>query len=398
MKANPGGHVTGEAILGRETEIGIIWKTLERQSVVLTAERRVGKTCVLRKMKGHPQNGWIPLMCFVEECGHPIECVQMIYDEAHLMEAQSNKGVWLGRIRSAYQAVAGTEIAGWKMPPIMSDWKRLLKNLIEDVAQNTGNRILVMLDEFPLMISKIAYNKKDAGPVIAMDFLDTLRGIRQKFEPSNQIRFVFSGSIGLHLVLEGLGRRHEYKSNPKSDMFTYVLGGMCKADVQLMCRKYLDEEGIHRNRPSEFEERMLALTDGLPLYIQHVCSHFQESGRTEVSPDDIEPAVRELVDTRTIEGFVYAAQRIENYYKKLHLENMAKCILRMLSRKTGYVREKDIIDHVSSQMTVEHGDTVLSVLELLLDDNYLIRETSTDERRYRFRYNIMRQWWEINKG
>ena len=37
-------------------------------------------------------------------------------------------------------------------------------------------------------------------------------------------------------------------------------------------------------------------------------------------------------------------------------------------------------------------------LELLQHDNYLVRDTSTGERRYRFRYGIMRRWWQINKG
>ena len=55
-------------------------------------------------------------------------------------------------------------------------------------------------------------------------------------------------------------------------------------------------------------------------------------------------------------------------------------------------------DYVRSQMTVEYDDEVLTALELLLDDNYIVRDTSTSERRYRFRYGIMRRWWHINKG
>ena len=61
MKPNPGGIITGEAIIDREKEITSIWKTLENQSVVLTAERRVGKTSVLRKLEENPKNGWIPM-------------------------------------------------------------------------------------------------------------------------------------------------------------------------------------------------------------------------------------------------------------------------------------------------------------------------------------------------
>ncbi len=257
---------------------------------------------------------------------------------------------------------------------------------------------MVMLDEFPLMISKMMINMKEAGPVVAMDFLDTLRAVRQKFEPTNQIRFVLSGSIGLHLILETLRANHEYKSNPKSDMATYVLGGMREADVQSMCRMYLDDEGIERKQPAEFDQRMMLATDGLPLYIQYVCSHLQESGRKQVSPDDIDRAVRQMLDDRTIEGFLYAANRIENYYARLRLDHLARCILKMLCHETAYVSEKTIVDHVRTQVLVELDETVLSTLELLLDDNYLIRDTSTGQRYYRFRYDIMRRWWQINRG
>lgn len=160
MKANPGGTVTGEAIIGREKEIADIWKRLEKRSVVLTAERRVGKTCVLRKMSEKPKNRWLPLFCWVESDRHPIDCVGKIFSEANRLEARSDKGIWLGRIRSAYKTLAGTEISGWKLPQLQTDWKSLLDTLFADISENTGNRILIVIDEFPMMISNII---KDHG-------------------------------------------------------------------------------------------------------------------------------------------------------------------------------------------------------------------------------------------
>jgi hypothetical protein len=52
MKPNPGGTLTGEAILNREKEIESIWRALQNQSVVVTSGGRVGKTSILRKMEG----------------------------------------------------------------------------------------------------------------------------------------------------------------------------------------------------------------------------------------------------------------------------------------------------------------------------------------------------------
>jgi hypothetical protein len=101
MKANPGGTLTGNAIIGREAELKGLWSKLQRRSVVLSAERRVGKTSLLRKMSDHPPGGWIPLLVFVESARHPIDCVAAMYDKASEAQIRSSKGVWLKRVRTA---------------------------------------------------------------------------------------------------------------------------------------------------------------------------------------------------------------------------------------------------------------------------------------------------------
>ncbi len=397
MKANPGGPIEGEAIIGRDVEISEIWELLEKRSVILTAERRVGKTCILRKMAENPQNGWIPLLIWVEDVRHPTDCVEKIYAEASRLDVQSEKGKWLHRVGSTYKTLVGAEIKGWKLPPLRDDWKRLLSNLIEDIADNTGNQILVMLDEFPMMVSNIC-DAPEGGAQLAMEFLDALRAARQKFEPTNQIRFVLSGSIGLHLIVENLKANHNYKGNPTNDMSPKVLAGMREADVTLMCRKYLDEERIERRDPDEFDRRMFLSTDGLPLYVQYVCERFQNDRRAEVFPDDIDRELREMMNSQDVEWFSNAADRIDSYYATLGVNRQAASVLKLLSHEESLIAERDIIHHIRSQMDVEYDDVVLSTLELLLRDNYLLRDTSTGERRYRFRYGIMRRWWAINKG
>jgi len=144
MKANPGGTLTGGAILGRETEIAAVWQVLEKRSCILSAERRVGKTSILRKMAERPQNGWIPVFCLVESERHPISCVEKIYEEASRSKIQSQQAALFYRMKSLYKSIAGTEITGWKLPSIKDDWKRLLNALVQDVVENTNNRVLMM--------------------------------------------------------------------------------------------------------------------------------------------------------------------------------------------------------------------------------------------------------------
>jgi len=395
MKANPGGPVEGAAILGRGEEITAFWRKLEVCSVLLTAERRVGKTSVLRKMAECPRNGWLPILCWVESARHPIDCVERIYSEADQLRARSPSGVWLSRIKSAYKTLANAEFAGWKLPGIQSNWKTLLRALLEDIATSTDNRIVIMLDEFPLMVANII---DDHGASIGMEFLDTLREVRQRFEPSGKVRFILSGSVGLHLIVQHLKGEHGYKNNPTNNMALMPLTGMTEGDTELMCQAYLDDERITRKVPAEFSARMFQLTDGLPIYIQHVCERFQDGAKAEVCPDDIDRVLRDMMDSREIEWFRDSAQRIESYYARLRADQLAFCILRMLCRQEDFVSEKEIVDFVRSQLILEQDHPVLTTLDLLWQDNYVVRDSSLGQRRYRFRYGIMRRWWLINKG
>jgi len=387
--------VTGEAIIGREEEIADLWFKLKTRSVVLSAERRVGKTSILRKMLEHPQANWTRLLVYVESARHPIECVEAIYGEADRLDIRSSKAVWLSNIKAAYSKLAEGQLAGWKLPQVSSNWKAMLKTLIADLAEHGADPVLIMIDEFPLLVSNVADNH---GPNLAMEFLDTMREVRQTYEATGKIRFLFSGSIGLHLVLQHLKASHGYKGSPTNDMALKVLGGMSREDTELMCQRYLDEENILRFPPAAFSDRMYQCTDGLPLYIQYVCDRFQSSGKVGVTPDEIDAVLRDMLDSRELEWFRNAAQRIDTYYARLGASERAFAILAYLSSSADFVSEQPILDHLRSQMVIEHDRSVLDTLELLLDDNYLIRDTSAGERRYRFRYVLMRDWWRINRA
>jgi len=55
MKANPGGQIAIEDVVGRDQLIQTLWDTLEGTSVIMTAERRIGKTSIIRKMNAQPR-------------------------------------------------------------------------------------------------------------------------------------------------------------------------------------------------------------------------------------------------------------------------------------------------------------------------------------------------------
>ena len=50
MKANPGGQLAPSQVIGRDELIARLWRILERQGLVMSAERRIGKTSLMKKM------------------------------------------------------------------------------------------------------------------------------------------------------------------------------------------------------------------------------------------------------------------------------------------------------------------------------------------------------------
>ena len=122
MKPNPGGIITGEAIIDRNTEIDAIWNALKNQSVVLMSERRVGKTSVLRKMEENPKDGWAPILYLVEGKWHPIEFVEGLYDTLLTRGMFENKFHQLKKMYNKY--LGGDQIGSWKFPEIKDNWKK----------------------------------------------------------------------------------------------------------------------------------------------------------------------------------------------------------------------------------------------------------------------------------
>lgn len=78
MKANPGGYIPPSEVIGRDQLLAQLWRVLKRQSLVLTAERRMGKTSILRKMEAEAPAGVQVVFHELEHINTPLEFVQMM--------------------------------------------------------------------------------------------------------------------------------------------------------------------------------------------------------------------------------------------------------------------------------------------------------------------------------
>ena len=83
MRANPGGQIPPDEVVGRDRLIGRLWQILERQSVVLSAERRMGKTCVIQKMRSEVPPRTIAIYRDLEGVRTSAELAESVLEDVH---------------------------------------------------------------------------------------------------------------------------------------------------------------------------------------------------------------------------------------------------------------------------------------------------------------------------
>lgn len=397
MRPILGGHVPPERVIGRDELIAKLWEGLENQSIVLVAERRIGKTSVLWKMFKEPPPGWHPIFLAIEGVRSPSEFIARIVDE--VQPILSRRGRTLARLQGLIEQFGGQRLGTWELPEVKKSWKRLLTGTLEDIRDNFEERVVFLWDELPLMISNI---KDDLGPKVAMELLDTLRDLRVT-DDTGKLRMVFSGSIGLHLVVSELLHRG-YRNDPTNDMVTLPLEGLEPEDARKLARQGLrgliDEGDLKlQDDLGEVVGVIAESTDGLPYYINYTVDRLADvTGLVGLAhvPEAVDSL---LLDPEDTAHFSHYAERVEAYYLFDELaEALAFAILKVLSHASEPMTEAEIWDGVGTEMELTNENLFQKTLALLVKDHYLTRTVSDSTRSYRFKYGIIQRWWVKNRG
>ena len=117
-QANPGGILAPDEVVGRDALAEQLWRILERRSLYITAERRMGKTSLIRdKMGKAPPAGWKLIYVDVSKAVSPLQFIEALLKEsqAHLDTAKKAKFAFYDLVNK----LSGTDIkagVGVKLP------------------------------------------------------------------------------------------------------------------------------------------------------------------------------------------------------------------------------------------------------------------------------------------
>lgn len=382
MKANAGGQIAPNEVIGRDNLIANLWGILEQQSVILSAERRMGKTCLIKKMQAEAPSNKIAIYHDLEKVRSPLEFVEAIFQDVEEYLSKGQKAA--SRTRKLLKDLSGIEFQGFKLPKeIESDWKKILTEIIADLVTNQERQVVLLWDEVPYMLQNI-------GDRAAMEVLDTLRSLRQTY---SDVRMVFTGSIGLHHVVASF-KKAGYTNEPTNDMYPLDVTPLSEEYATELAFRLLEGEKISASNLQETSRAIAQSVNCIPFYIHHLILKLKTQKRN-IEPVTITEVIKDcLLDPLNPWKMDHYQERIDNYYndeQRLYALNL----LDILSGSDESLLFDELLDRLRLEPETQNKEIARVVLRLLERDYYLIRQKNL---KYCFRYPLIKSYWQILRG
>jgi len=387
MKANPGGQIDLNAVLGRDETIAFIWDTLSQQSIIMTAERRIGKTTILNKIARQPRPGWVPIFQDLEQYGNALDFAQSVHDAVEKFLSRPQK--LFRSLKTALPFFSGTKLGPITLPDIPgAGWQDILTASLQAAAQDhKTERAVFLWDEFPYLLDNI---KTNDGETVAMQVLDTLRALRQT-QPN--LRMILTGSIGLHHVMKSL-KDADYKNAPVNDMYSILVPTLDPKAAQQLADKLLLGENIAVENRDSTSRAIAHAADGFPFYIHHIVKAMKQANG-QATPDVVDDLVsQQLVHPDDPWELKHYVERIPLYYGH-EQQPMVLGILDAIALCDTALSVNDLLTELKACGLFTERETLIEYLGLLEKDHYLSR---TPQGHYRFQFALLQRWWKLTRG
>jgi hypothetical protein len=389
MKANPGGQIDSGEVVGRDELIDQIWDTLDQQSIRMTAERRIGKTTIIKKLCAEPRSGWLPIFQDLEKHHTALEFALGVYREVERFLSLHRRTA--RRAQALLKSLGGTEIKGiLKLPAFdqQAPWQDILTKSLEDLVEareQDKERIVLLWDEVPYMLDNISKRESQAS---AMAVLDTLRALRQELAG---LRMILTGSIGFHHVIRSL---KDYTNSPLNDVFPLEVPPLALDAACELAEKLIFGENIATDNPPALADALAQAADGFPFYIHHLVKALK-TAKKPVTPETVEDVLnRQLLDANDPWELDHYRKRITDYYGKDN-EKAVLGLLDGVAVRPKPVSVNELLTELKNTGVLSDRERLIELLRLVEQDHYLARD---NHGHYQFRFPLLQRWWRLSRG
>ncbi len=388
----------GEDYFGQDELIENIWSKLENDNVLIVAPRRFGKTGAMFKLLDAPRNQFKPFYIDVEAINSAanfmIELIAMLLRDAQIKKMMFE--VWQGTkgfgnfLRNLPEAidVGGVKVNLREKTDVSEKWLSYGERIMSLLSQD-GPRLLLMIDEFAVMINTIAKtNKKEMEQL--------LRWFRAaRIAPETQTRFVIGGSINLISTLDGYSL-----VDTVNDLAIIRL----KPFKPKVAKEYINlifESRKLKLSKNLVEEILILVGEPIPYLLAVLLSSIivkQRTTKKKITSDMIFTAFSDdLLGGAASAFFNQYRSRISDYYSDSE-RIAAKSILGVLSKSEKSVSKNTLyqiyLKTLNLQPTTIDEENFLQLMNKLDNDFYVVSR----DHFYSFHSRVIRLWWKNHYG
>ena len=385
MQINPGGRLDIRDVVGRDNEIARYWEVLARQGLVLSAERRIGKTHIALKMRDECRSGYLPFYQDLESVHSVSELIRSIYDTVSQSLAKSTG---LKSRLAKWSTWLPDRVGPVDLPTGDKNWQPLLATVFDDLMEiSNGNVILMLWDEFPLMLHNL---QRRHGPHLTIELLNHLRALR--LAHADKLRFLFTGSIGLHLVLRKLQKAGN-TNDPINDMLSITVPPMADEHTCDLASALLESTPASPEATPALASRIAGEVGGFPYYVHHVVDQLHQLHRP-ITLDDVTVAVDNLIydphDPANLNNYI---SRLSSYYDDAE-RTLTLIILDAMAALSSPARVSELANLCRHRDSSLSDDQVRETLKLLAEDHYVTPHQTPNGLAYDFRWQLVKRWWK----
>ena len=380
-----GAPVTGEDFYGRHIELARAHRYLdERQSLLLSAPRRIGKSSLAKKLiSDKAAENWKCIYIDLQGIATKETFLRKLIDSftgAGLIEKTGKKVKDF--FESFFNVAEGLELGIMKIDlnhrgSLESMYNRLVETF--DYDYDT----LIVIDELPLFLGKLMH--KDGENRDEVEFLlNWFRSIRQ--HENSHLRWLFCGSVGLRNFTN-----HYRMSQAINDLIDFELGELTDEEAKGLIKALAHSYDLYIN-DDVVNHALNLLQWPIPYFVQLLIDRLIANKNNDdgavVEISDVELAIDELSQS---DYFMTWDERLDEYRD---LESMARSVLNNLAIvHDGLTKENLLkISMKGYESTFEPtiNKNLTKVLEMLEHDGYIMRKGNNRK----FRSPLLRKWWK----
>lgn len=383
MKIQTGNPVRGDDFFKRENVIEQAWDHLESGShILIAAPRRVGKTSLMKYLEDFPRPPFSLTYLITESVNSEKEFYRRILNrivKTDFVKKSKKVQNFLEQHKPTLKKIGvdGIEFGVREEHNYFEMLGSILKS-----PQPEANKLVIMIDEFPETLENII---EDEGDAAGRHFLQSNREIRQDSEITENVQFIYTGSIGLENIVSRLNA-----VSTINDLVRLKVPPLTESEANQMIQRLLARvQFVLKDGVIEYIFHQIEWL--IPFYIQLIMQELRnicrEQGIDAIEKAHVDRALQEMLEQR-------------NHFEHWHTR------LRTTFKGRGYSFVKDVLNITSEKSEITSNEicdlavkydieiSFKDIIGSLVYDGYI--NNHEEVHTYRFNSPILKMWWRQN--